>query len=265
MIKHNIIFFVGEDFSLELLKFIPDTVNITHNILIFLAQENQKSSQIIELCIKKQLKYYLVSYDEAEWLKTLKILQSELDIDSILLLWWPKILSKNAIESSGISIFNIHPAPLPVGRGKSPNFWSVYYQLPYGATLHRIDTEIDKGNNIYKFSRPYEFPMTGGDVYEAQCELCLELLILFIDNFNQITLGEFYLHDQPLEPYEYNQSLKISYSNNFKKMLYFENFDDHKQFIYHILAKQFPPYQGLLISHNENLYEISVDVKKVDS
>ncbi len=59
---------------------------------------------------------------------------------------FPWRLPRAAREAPPLGILNIHPSPLPLGRGPEPVFWTLRRgEREAGATVHRMDAGFDTG------------------------------------------------------------------------------------------------------------------------
>ncbi len=65
------------------------------------------------------------------------------------------ILNKDVLNYG--FFLNVHPGILPGYRGLDPVLWSVYNNDPVGATVHRIDANIDSGPILVSEILPYNY------------------------------------------------------------------------------------------------------------
>ncbi|MBG24874.1 MULTISPECIES: dTDP-4-amino-4,6-dideoxyglucose formyltransferase [Croceibacter] len=66
--------------------------------------------------------------------------------DLVLSIHCKQIFPEKLLKS--VRCINIHPGYNPINRGWYPQVFSIIQNLPVGATIHEIDTEIDHGNII---------------------------------------------------------------------------------------------------------------------
>ena len=82
---------------------------------------------------------------------------------------------------------NVHPGMLPYFRGLDPVLWSLYYQKPIGATVHKISSGIDEGDIYLSKQLPWQGV---GSVLELRLQ-CMswgaELLGEFLKNPSDYT------------------------------------------------------------------------------
>ena len=69
----------------------------------------------------------------------------KIEADFFICINFPRILDSDIISLSKNSI-NLHLSYLPYNRGKNPNVWSIIENTPCGATIHKIDENIDTGS-----------------------------------------------------------------------------------------------------------------------
>ena len=80
-----------------------------------------------------------------------------------------RIIRKRLLEIPPDGMLNSHPGLLPEVRGSASPAWSVYYDIPIGATCHFIDPNIDTGDIVIR----REIPIHRGDTYEKLCWVTL--------------------------------------------------------------------------------------------
>lgn len=100
--------------------------------------------------------------------KTCRQLLQELNPD-LGVLGGTRIIRDRILRIPPEGMLNAHPGLLPEVRGSASPAWSVYYDIPIGATCHFIDPSIDTGDIVGK----REIPIHKGDTYEKLCWLTL--------------------------------------------------------------------------------------------
>ena len=100
--------------------------------------------------------------------KQCRVLMEELKPD-LGVLGGTRIIRKRILEIPPDGMLNSHPGLLPEVRGSASPAWSVYYDIPIGATCHFIDPNIDTGDIVIR----REIPIHRGDTYEKLCWLTL--------------------------------------------------------------------------------------------
>ncbi len=121
---------------------------------------------------------------------------------------FPKILSKEIISCSKNAI-NLHLSYLPYNRGKNPNIWSIIENTPCGATIHKIDEQIDTGNVYARKKVLPNLTDTGESVYKKCNEVAFQL---FKKNWNKIKKNK-------IKPIKQNNKIKTFHlSKNFRNL-----------------------------------------------
>lgn len=72
----------------------------------------------------------------------------ELDVDYIFGIHFPFIIPNQLLKLPKIGFLNLHPAFLPYNKGWHTPSWAILDGTPYGATLHFMTEELDKGDII---------------------------------------------------------------------------------------------------------------------
>lgn len=73
------------------------------------------------------------------------------DFDLLVSNGCPFVLPISKLRRPGQLFLNIHPAPLPEGRGRHPVNGAVLYRTGFiGATLHYMDDGVDTGNIVHQ-------------------------------------------------------------------------------------------------------------------
>lgn len=84
---------------------------------------------------------------------------------------------------------NVHPGYNPYNRGWFPQVFSILNQLPFGATIHEIDEQLDHGAIIAQKKVVGEIWETSLDIYnkilQAEIELLEEYLPAILNNSYQ--------------------------------------------------------------------------------
>lgn len=63
-----------------------------------------------------------------------------------ILAWWPKLVSRDIIDTASVGFINTHNSYLPNNRGKHPYFWALVEEREYGVSIHWVDAGIDTGD-----------------------------------------------------------------------------------------------------------------------
>jgi len=114
-------------------------------------------------CISIQ-RYKVPHHNKSQCKELLEELNPDLGV-----LGGTRIISKSILEIPPDGMLNSHPGLLPEVRGSASPAWSVYHDIPIGATCHFIDPNIDTGDIVLR----REIPVHRGDTYENLCWLTL--------------------------------------------------------------------------------------------
>lgn len=74
--------------------------------------------------------------------------------DYIFCIHYHNIVPKDILEIPSKGCINLHPAYLPYNRGWHTPSWAILEGTPYGATMHYMTEELDKGDIIYQEQLP---------------------------------------------------------------------------------------------------------------
>lgn len=181
----------------------------------------------------------------------------ELDIDCIISVQYPWILSKDIIDACNGFTFNLHNAKLPDYRGhNSLTHEIINCDKNHTITLHWLVPEVDRGFFAYTDSMPIEKNETSFSLYKKCIPRAIILFNRLVSDINSST-------KPPKEPIlgkgkYYNKS---SLSNI--KSIKSNNIDD---IIKHARALSFPKCEPGYIIHNEKkVYILDEDVYKLNT
>jgi dTDP-4-amino-4,6-dideoxyglucose formyltransferase len=76
---------------------------------------------------------------------------------------------------NNVKCINIHPGYNPINRGWYPQVFSIYHDIPVGATIHEIDTELDHGPIIAREFVEKKAYDTSGTLYDKILDKEIEL------------------------------------------------------------------------------------------
>jgi len=163
----RILVFTSKWIGLELINSLLTQYNNDEYIFVV---SDPDSKKIIETINNFGHKYMLLNDSTIKWIKK----QDEKSFDWLLNLWGGYVFKEDII-SRVVKSLNVHPSFLPYGRGRDPVFWSLRNDQPSGVTLHEISLNIDDGPILYQEEIYYEFPITGGQLYDLVIKKCIEV------------------------------------------------------------------------------------------
>lgn len=114
-------------------------------------------------------------------------------VDIVFLIWWPRIIGKDAIGAARVGWINLHPSFLPFGRGKHDYYWSIVEGHKFGVSLHFVTDVVDAGDVLFQRELPVELTDTGETLYKKSFNAVLEL---FRENYDAMVQGNFQRHPQ---------------------------------------------------------------------
>ena len=151
----------------------------------------EHEERIAELCHIRGIKCKRRTNDrQPDFISELK----KSNIDIVLLLWWPDIIRKEAIEAVNIGWINQHTSYLPFSQGMHPWYWTRIEGNGAGATLHFIDEGIDTGDVLFQHEIEIDATDTGESLYK---KLILCVFDLYKKSFPFIARLEFHPRSQP--------------------------------------------------------------------
>ncbi len=175
-----------------------------------------------------------------------------------ILAWWPNIIKEPLLSFPRNGFINTHPSYLPYNRGKHYNFWALVEQVPFGVTIHTIDSSIDKGSILAQREIPYTWEDTGETLFfKAQ----KEMVHLFIEAFDDILLKKI----KPVMP-DYGEG-SFHHSKELDPM---SEIDLEKQFTARELlnllrARTFKGYPACYFFDQNTKYEVRVNIRRCDN
>ena len=82
--------------------------------------------------------------------KTIIKFFSSLEIDYIICIHYPFIISKKILDLPKVGVLNLHPSYLPYNRGWHTPTWTILNSTVCGATLHFMSEKLDMGDIIHQ-------------------------------------------------------------------------------------------------------------------
>lgn len=99
-----------------------------------------------------------------------------LEPDLIISAAFPRKVPPEMLAVPRYGALNLHPSPLPAGRGPNPIRLVYEGSDILGATLHRMDPEFDTGPILSQRLRPLPEELTGEALFRAWREMLTEVL-----------------------------------------------------------------------------------------
>jgi len=179
----------------------------------------------------------------------------KLNLDLIILAWWPYIIKKELIRIPKIGCLNFHPSFLPYNRGKHYNFWAIVEDVPFGVTIHWVTEEIDAGDIAFQKGIRTSWEDTGETLYyKAQ----KEIVNLFKDNFFKIKKGDIPRIPQNLHEGSFHLSTEIDRASRIELDKKYKA----RELLNIIRARSFAPHPAAWFIEGGKKYEVRVNIKE---
>lgn len=96
--------------------------------------------------------------------------------DLIISAAFPRLIPREILSLPKYGAVNVHPSPLPAGRGPNPIRLVYEGATTIGATLHRTEAEFDTGAILAQVERPLPSELSGPAIFAAWREMIREIL-----------------------------------------------------------------------------------------
>lgn len=176
--------------------------------------------------------------------------------DWLLNLWGGYVFPKSLLEKVKNSL-NLHPSLLPHGRGRDPVVWAIKHSHPAGATLHQISSEVDGGDIWFQREVPYTFEERGSEVYERVVKTCIHI---FQEKWPLIRTGEVTPFPQASGVYPTMKRKDLLHD---RVITLGPEDNDVLRFIKTVQAHDYFPNYTAILGHNDALYEITLNLKRI--
>ena len=173
--------FCDDDFGIKILEYIKSK-KFSLDIIVY----NSLNKKIKNDIKKKYKNSLIIGSDKIYQKKNISLFQ-KLNIDIIILAWWPHILKQPYLSLPNKYMINMHPSYLPYGKGKHPYFWSIIENTMFGVSLHVVNNKIDGGKIIARDLINIEWEDNG---YTLREKSRIKLFLLFKKNFLNIVKGK---------------------------------------------------------------------------
>lgn len=194
-----------------------------------------------------------------EELKNMELVNciKDLNLDYIILAWWPFIIKEPIISLPTKGVLNFHPSYLPFNRGKHSNFWSIVEDSPFGVTIHFVDNSIDGGDIVFQKRIFTTFEDTGETLYrKAQASM----IDLFQESYQKIRSGDYVRTKQTRTSGSFHLAKDIGNAS----CIELEKVYTGKELLNIIRARTFPPHPGAWFNFDGDKYEIRISINKMD-
>ena len=182
----------------------------------------------------------------------------EMNIDIIILAWWPYIIKKEMLNLAIIGFLNTHPSYIPYNRGKHYYFWNLVENVKYGATLHFINEDIDSGQIAFQKIIDVTWEDTG---YTLREKGKLAIVDLLKNSLNKILSGDIPRQTPDLSVGTYHSGKEL----NLASKIDLDRLYNAKDILNIIRGRSGFPVGGAWFIHNNEKYEIQISIKKINN
>ncbi len=98
-------------------------------------------------------------------------LLSRLDLDYIICVHFPYMVSEEVLSIPRVGVLNLHPAYLPYNRGWHTPSWAILEETAAGATLHFMDEGTDTGDIVHQKRLEVSWGDTAHSLYQRLKQL----------------------------------------------------------------------------------------------
>jgi methionyl-tRNA formyltransferase len=251
----NIALFAGRAVGYEVAKFFGES----HEPLACLVVDAKDDSGINEKVIRDSgIARERVFYSDRIYTdETLAALQG-MNLDLIILAWWPYIIKEKLINIPRLGCLNFHPAYLPHNRGKNPNFWSLVEQRPSGVTIHFVDPGVDSGDIAYQKLIPSSWEDTGETLYNKGLK---EIVDLFKEKFPEIKRGKIPRKPQDLSAGSFHKAVELDPASQIELDKTYRG----RELLNVIRARTFRPYPAAWFVEDGVKYEVRIEITRVNT
>jgi len=144
----RIVFGGDRDISVRVLRFL---LKGNFRPLALLVADEKKAThagELVKLCPHLD-NSRLLSGAEFRREAGIKLLK-DLAPDYIICVHFPYVFPPEVLSIPKYGALNLHPAYLPWNRGWHTPTWAIWEEMPYGATLHFMNEEVDTGDIVYQ-------------------------------------------------------------------------------------------------------------------
>lgn len=185
-----------------------------------------------------------------------KINQFGLEPDIGMLLWWPNIVKGDLLHLPKEGFVNTHPSLLPHNRGKHYSFWAIVESVPFGVTIHRVDSSIDGGDIFAQTEIPVTWEDTGETLYE---KARTAMLALVQSCYPKLRIGN--LKAMPQDPS--SGSFHFASEIDLASRIELDQRYTGRGLLNLLRAKTFKGLPGCRFEDNGRQYDVTITIKEI--
>lgn len=179
------------------------------------------------------------------------------DLDLVVLAWWPYILKPELIEIPRLGCLNFHPSFLPYNRGKHYNFWAIVEGAPFGVTIHWVDAAVDSGDIAFQSRIETTWEDTGATLYYKAQEAIVRL---FMERFPEIKAGRIPRIPQELDRGSVHRARELEEASRIE----LDQKYTARALLNLLRARTFPPHPAASFIDEDQRYEVRLEIKRAD-
>lgn len=243
--------FATQDVGLEVARFLSDRGERIACLVLDANDPGGCNQQILE-AVETDVVAYSNALGDVETLGRLR----RLDLDLLILAWWPYIVGPPVIQLARIGCLNFHNSLLPHNRGKHPNFWAIVEGSPYGVTLHFVDAGVDTGDIIFQKEVDSTWEDTGETLHRKGKHAVVEL---FKEKFDDIKALRFSRKPQDPKTGSFHRARELDPASRIDlDALY-----PARDLLNLLRARTYPPFPAAWFIEGSQKYEVRVEIRRV--
>ncbi|MES2648333.1 MAG: formyltransferase family protein [Bacteroidota bacterium] len=254
MRQNKIGIFADKEVGRKALSFLLEKHSEDVALIVCTNNESKVFSEIIQptnLCDKTFF------YDDLKTPGVVDYIKS-LELEYIILAWWPYILKEPILSIPLKGVINFHPSFLPYNRGKHYNFWNLIEEVPFGVTLHFVDNTIDGGDIIFQKRIDTTWEDTGETLYFKAQEAMTKL---FEEAYPEIKAGNYTRIKQNLNEGSFHFGKELEGASCIK----LDEKYTARELLNILRARTFAPHPGSRFEDSDGKYEVRISIEKISS
>jgi methionyl-tRNA formyltransferase len=233
-------------------------LQIIHYLISNFPDDNYSIITVSGSTLESQLALQKIAYlsfdPDCDQLNTLLGANSSFDVG--VCAWWPFLLDSSVLDLVRIGFLNVHPSLLPYLRGKHTSFWAIVEELPFGVTLHFLDSGVDTGPIIAQREIQTDWEDSGGTLASRAMS---EGFDLFKEHYRNILEGKLAGDIQSLEKGNFHRSSEIIQKSKLDLRMSMPVRD-----ILNLLrAKTHDSYNGCTFIDGDVTYEVRIEIRRL--
>ena len=173
--------FAGDrEISVKILKFILFKGFKPSGLFVSSEKQETHAKELIELSeLNNKNVFHGANINNKNAIECIK----NLEVDYIIGVHFPYIISSELLKTPKVGVLNLHPAYLPYNKGWHTPSWAIIDQNYYGATLHFMSEKLDGGDIINQEKIKVSPGDTANTLY---AKVLLKEIEVFKKSFNDI-------------------------------------------------------------------------------